>query len=232
MGAELSWLRIAGVAVLLFSSILLGVGIHHLVATGTCSSTGYSGSFGPVPHCPSGTGWWIGFLMIGIFGGLAGAAMAGSSGLVFAGIFGAIGFGALTIVFDDNAAHGAKIFGAIFGGVFALVGVAALIVVLVGAIRSLRSARPAQVRYGKTKTSTRGPAPTASPTPPTSPQAMGIPTSTTATPMNLIPSLQAARMAAGPDAVDELSKLSELHQQGSLTDEEFASAKAKLLGKL
>jgi hypothetical protein len=39
-------------------------------------------------------------------------------------------------------------------------------------------------------------------------------------------------MASGPDAVDELSKLSDLHQQGSLTDEEFASAKAKLLGKL
>jgi hypothetical protein len=230
-------MRIAGVAVLLFSSVLLGVGIHHLVATGTCSSTGYSGNFGPVPHCPSGTGWWVGFLMIGIFGGLIGAAMAGSAGLVFAGIFGGIGFGALTIVFDDTAVHGAKVFGAIFGGIFALVGVVALIVVVGGAVGgALRSLRPAQVRHGKTKTTARG-GPAPSPPPPTTPQTMGVPTAVpaaapTTTPMSLIPGLQAARMAAGTDAVDELSKLSQLHQEGNLTDEEFASAKAKLLGQL
>ena len=88
---------------LLFSAVLLGVGMHHLVATGTCSSTGYSGSFGPVPHCPSGTGWWIAFLMVGIIGGLIGAAMAGNGALLFAAIFGAIGVGALTILFDHTA---------------------------------------------------------------------------------------------------------------------------------
>jgi hypothetical protein len=81
-------MRIAGVAVLLFSAIVLGVGIHHLVSTGTCSSTGYSGNFGPVPHCPSGTGWWVAFLFVGIIGGIVGAMMAGSTSLVFVGIFG------------------------------------------------------------------------------------------------------------------------------------------------
>jgi hypothetical protein len=30
--------------------------------------------------------------------------------------------------------------------------------------------------------------------------------------------------------VDQLNQLAELHQQGVLTDEEFASAKAKLFG--
>jgi hypothetical protein len=36
---------------------------------------------------------------------------------------------------------------------------------------------------------------------------------------------------AGPaSAADQLSKLAELHKQGALTDEEFAAAKAKILG--
>jgi Short C-terminal domain len=35
---------------------------------------------------------------------------------------------------------------------------------------------------------------------------------------------------AAPSATDQLSQLAELHQQGALTDEEFAAAKAKILG--
>jgi len=34
----------------------------------------------------------------------------------------------------------------------------------------------------------------------------------------------------GPSAVDQLSQLSTLHQQGALTDDEFAAAKAQILG--
>jgi hypothetical protein len=34
----------------------------------------------------------------------------------------------------------------------------------------------------------------------------------------------------GPSAVDQLSQLSTLHQQGALSDEEFAAAKAQILG--
>ncbi len=33
-----------------------------------------------------------------------------------------------------------------------------------------------------------------------------------------------------PSAADQLSQLAQLHQQGALTDEEFAAAKAKILG--
>ncbi|MGB6453962.1 MAG: SHOCT domain-containing protein [Streptosporangiaceae bacterium] len=33
-----------------------------------------------------------------------------------------------------------------------------------------------------------------------------------------------------PSAADQLSQLATLHQQGALTDEEFATAKAKILG--
>jgi putative oligomerization/nucleic acid binding protein len=36
--------------------------------------------------------------------------------------------------------------------------------------------------------------------------------------------------AQGPSMIDQLNQLNELRQQGALTDEEFAAAKAKLLG--
>jgi putative oligomerization/nucleic acid binding protein len=39
-----------------------------------------------------------------------------------------------------------------------------------------------------------------------------------------------AAPAAGPSVADQLQQLAALHQQGMLTDEEFAAAKAKLLG--
>jgi hypothetical protein len=35
---------------------------------------------------------------------------------------------------------------------------------------------------------------------------------------------------AGPSMLDQLNQLNDLHQQGALSDEEFAAAKAKLLG--
>ena len=88
---------IVGVGVVLFSGVLLAVGIHHLVATGTCSSTGYWGNYGPVPYCPSGTGWWMLFLFAGIIGGIVGGFVSGGSsvGLINGGIFTAIGLGSL-----------------------------------------------------------------------------------------------------------------------------------------
>ena len=36
--------------------------------------------------------------------------------------------------------------------------------------------------------------------------------------------------AAGPSVADQLQQIAALHQQGALTDDEFAAAKAKLLG--
>jgi hypothetical protein len=35
--------------------------------------------------------------------------------------------------------------------------------------------------------------------------------------------------AAGPDPIEQLNELGQLHQQGILTDEEFAAQKAKIL---
>jgi Short C-terminal domain len=41
---------------------------------------------------------------------------------------------------------------------------------------------------------------------------------------------QQAAPAAGPSIADQLQQLGTLHQQGVLNDDEFATAKAKLLG--
>ena len=39
-----------------------------------------------------------------------------------------------------------------------------------------------------------------------------------------------AAPAAGPSVADQLQQIATLHQQGVLTDDEFAAAKAKILG--
>jgi hypothetical protein len=44
------------------------------------------------------------------------------------------------------------------------------------------------------------------------------------------PGQQAPAAAAPPSLLDQLNQLATLHQQGALTDDEFAAAKAKLLG--
>jgi hypothetical protein len=44
------------------------------------------------------------------------------------------------------------------------------------------------------------------------------------------PPQQQAAPAAGPSVADQLQQIATLHQQGVLSDDEFAAAKAKLLG--
>src|SRR5947209_19635992 len=94
---------IAGVGLLLFALVLLGVGLHHIVVTGTCSSTGYN-SYGPVAHCPEGSGWWAGFLAAGIVLSIAGGLIAGGSGpfLITPAVFCAVGAGEISVKFDDG----------------------------------------------------------------------------------------------------------------------------------
>ena len=41
---------------------------------------------------------------------------------------------------------------------------------------------------------------------------------------------QAAAAPAADDPFEQIEKLSKLHESGALTDEEFAAAKAKILG--
>jgi hypothetical protein len=44
------------------------------------------------------------------------------------------------------------------------------------------------------------------------------------------PAPQAAPAAAAPDPIEQLKQLGQLHEQGVLTDQEFAAQKAKILG--
>jgi hypothetical protein len=48
-------------------------------------------------------------------------------------------------------------------------------------------------------------------------------------PVQETPAAAPAPVAAAPDPIAQLKELGELHQQGVLTDEEFAAEKAKIL---
>jgi hypothetical protein len=250
---------IVGVAVLLFGAVLFGVGLHHLIATGTCSSTGYSSDLGPVPRCPKGTGWWMLFLFAGVFMAVIGGLVSGGSSvlLIIPTVFSAIGVGALTVAFDKNVASGSKTFGLIFGGVFALMGLIPALVIAVGALRKLGRggrASPTGLRAGAPPSSsslgsaaavnafggaTSQPdailgAYAAAPTAPTAPSAPTATSPSLTTPAPLAPPVAPAapRSAAQDDVLEKIAKLAELHKSGALTDEEFAREKSKLLAEL
>lgn len=113
---------IVGIGLLVFSAVLMGSALHHVIKVGTCSSTGYAANYGPVPYCPAGTGWWILMLVGGIFGMLIGAGVAGSIIAIVPAIFVTIGVGSVTVAFDHSASSGSKTFALIFGGGFLLFG--------------------------------------------------------------------------------------------------------------
>jgi hypothetical protein len=247
---------IVGVAVVLFSGVLLGVGIHHLVATGTCSSTGYSSNYGPVPYCPSGTGWWMLFLFAGIIGCIVGGFVSGGSsvGLINGGIFTAIGLGSLSLVFDSNASSSTQTFAGIFGGCFAVAGLGIDAVVLGAAFRSMSSSRGSSSRSparsplsnfatGGTTSAFGTPQSTLAGT--SGASAFGTPdknadpilgayaasSAATVTPASIgLPGSIGVSPPSGGADLDSIAKLADLHKRGALTDEEFAREKAKLLG--
>jgi hypothetical protein len=124
---------ILGLAVMGLGAALFGLGIFHGFAHGSCSSTGYSGRFGPVPHCASGTAWWMLLLTAGIFAVLGGAALSGmGTAILIPVIFTAIG--APFIALGLGSDHGQIAYGAspstgrlevaIFGACFAIAGLA------------------------------------------------------------------------------------------------------------
>ncbi len=218
---------------LLFGAVVLGVGMHHLVATGTCSSTGYSSHYGPVPHCPKGTGWWILFVIGGIFLAVVGGLVSGTTSalLIVPAVFSGIGIGALTIAFDSGASSSTKTFGAIFGGAFAFFG---LVPLLIWGISALR------------RTGARTPRSTLNPTALKDDPIMGAYTSraTTSPPVTTASAglgsfstpttltAPSTSRSSSSDALDKIEKLAKLHEQGALTEDEFNREKAKLLAEL
>lgn len=109
---------------------MLCLGIFHGFAHGSCSTTGYSRNYGPVPHCSKGIGWWMLMLMAGLVVAGAGAVLARSVGpLLLPLVFVAIGapFIALALgnhgqlLFNSSSSTG-KIFAGVFGGCFVIAG--------------------------------------------------------------------------------------------------------------
>jgi hypothetical protein len=221
---------IVGIALLLFGGVLLGVGIHHVVSIGTCSSTGYSRYGGRVPYCPAGTGWWIAFLIGGIFLTVIGGLVAGSGavGLILGITFGAIGVGALTVAFDSSVSSSKQTFGIVFGGFFLAAGAIALLASAWAAVsRRSRAAPRAPATAGGLSSSAFGSSVG-------EPDAiMGAYASGATDPRPPMPVSRPGAIApTSTDPVDRLAKLADLHKSGALTDEEFAREKAKLLGEM
>jgi hypothetical protein len=109
---------------------MLCLGIFHGFAHGSCSTTGYSRNYGPVPRCSSGIGWWMLMLMSGLVVAGVGAVLARDVGpLLLPLVFVAIGapFIALALgnhgqlLFNTSASTG-KIFSGAFGGCFVIAG--------------------------------------------------------------------------------------------------------------
>jgi hypothetical protein len=109
---------------------MLCLGVFHGFEHGSCSTTGYSRNYGPVPHCGKGTGWWMLMLMAGLVVAVTGAALARSVGsLMLPLVFVAIGAPFIALALGNhgqllfNASSGSgKIFAGVFGGCFVIAG--------------------------------------------------------------------------------------------------------------
>lgn len=110
---------------------LFSLGIFHGFAHGSCSTTGYSSHYGPVPHCASGTVWWMLLLTGGILVALGGAALSGMASTILVPVM-FVAIGAPFVVLGLDAGDGQLVYGssssagrlevAIFGACFAIAG--------------------------------------------------------------------------------------------------------------
>jgi hypothetical protein len=109
---------------------MLCLGIFHGFAHGSCSTTGYSANYGPVPRCANGVGWWMLMLFAGLIVAGVGAVLARSVGqllipLVFVAIgapFVALAFGNHGHLLLNTSSSTGKIFSGVFGGCFVVAG--------------------------------------------------------------------------------------------------------------
>ena len=109
---------------------MLCLGIFHGFEHGSCSTTGYSRNYGPVPHCGSGTGWWMLMLMAGLVVAGGGAVLARSVGsLMLPFLFVAIGAPFIALALGNHgrlllnaSSSTGKISAAVFGSCFVIAG--------------------------------------------------------------------------------------------------------------
>jgi hypothetical protein len=130
--------------VIVFASAMMGLGVHHLLSSGDCSTTGYT-RYGPAPKCSSTSTDWSIVLPIATFLVIAGGAIGAPNVFVVLGpLFLAIGIGALTV----SSTNGSKAFPLVFGGAFALVGAGLLAAPLWSAARRGFGAPASRIAMG------------------------------------------------------------------------------------
>ena len=217
--------RAGGVVLMLLGVALIGYGTHYLAKNGNCSSTGYV-SYGPVPKCSGGEALYIiSTFVLGPGLALVGWTFAQIEGVLWPAVCVSAGAGLITLQAD--AAPGTQSFGVVGGILFFALAVLSVILT----VRKRLRPKPAA----------HGPASPASPA-----GAAGL----AGAPALSMPPAAAGPQPAGPqpggprfggpqpagapaqDPLDRIAKLAQLRDSDALTDEEFETQKAKLLGEI
>ena len=130
-GSSLNLVVVLGLGLLAFGAALFGQGLFHAFENGSCSTTGYTAHYGPVPHCAKGVGWWMLMVMGGIVVAGIGAALSGTlSSLMAPVLFVAIGAPFVALGLEGGSSHlvlgtsssTGHLFAGIFGACFVLGG--------------------------------------------------------------------------------------------------------------
>ena len=146
-----SYKSIVAVAVMLFASAMMGIGVHHLLDSGTCSTTGFT-RYGPAPPCTSSSVAWGIVMPVGLFVVIAAGAVGAPNLFVLLGpLFLMFGLGALTVGSGTGSSGPPPAFALIFGGCFAAAGAGLLAVPLWSALSSSGARAPSQGRQQATE---------------------------------------------------------------------------------
>jgi hypothetical protein len=104
--APLDLRLIIGLAILCLGAALFGVGLFHGFSNGSCSTTGYTAHYGPVPHCGKGIGWWVMIVTLAVFVAAGGAMLSRTANTVLVPImFMALGAPFLALGLRPTQAH-------------------------------------------------------------------------------------------------------------------------------
>jgi hypothetical protein len=130
--SSLDFAVIVGFALVGLGAAMFALGLFHGFEHGSCSTTGYSRNYGPVPHCAKGVGFWMLMLLIGIFVAVGGAILSGTAGSLLTPIM-FVAVGAPFVVLGLRSGHtqllvgssagAGRVFSGIFGGAFVVSGV-------------------------------------------------------------------------------------------------------------
>jgi hypothetical protein len=127
-------LKLWGVLIGLAGNVLVALALYHLLQTGSCGGAG-------TPPCPDEIVPWIAALPVGILVSILGIFVGGGA-VSFAGLFLAVGLGAIAAAAFGTGKGEMATFGWWFGGMFLLFGLAPLVIGAV--LRPLAAAKQAK----------------------------------------------------------------------------------------